>query len=119
VDNSLRGYNCSVFAYGQTGSGKTYTMMGSGSADVQDTECGLIPRICDRLFKQMAQRALMPPLPAGTEMEGGDVGEVGAKAFSKTKVTATFLEIYNEQVRDLLLLFVPKGRLILHTLHTR
>ena len=86
VHNALRGYNCAILAYGQTGSGKTYTMMGaesgamgagthnacggestsssssSSSSSPPLPQCadgpGLIPRICDELFGQLAgQRA--------------------------------------------------------------
>eukprot|EP00794_Sanderia_malayensis_P020111 gene20111-22082_t len=69
------GYNACIFAYGQTGSGKTHTMMGSAGNE------GLIPRICQSLFVQM--------------QNCGD----GGISF-RTEVS--YLEIYNERVRDLL-----------------
>ena len=69
----LDGYNATVLAYGQTGSGKTYTM---GSEVGQETP-GMIPRFLDDLF-------------AGMEEEGG------------FDVNATFLEVYGEDVVDLL-----------------
>ncbi|PNF18789.1 hypothetical protein B7P43_G01669 [Cryptotermes secundus] len=75
IESAFEGYNACVFAYGQTGSGKTFTMMGT-------PECqGLIPRICKTLFSRMA---------AGKE-EG---------ASYRTEVS--YLEIYNERVKDLL-----------------
>ncbi|KAF0288257.1 Kinesin-like protein KIF16B [Amphibalanus amphitrite] len=73
VDNAYDGYNACVFAYGQTGSGKTYTMMGT------QEERGLIPRICYRLFDKM---------------------ELSSDVRYRTEVS--YLEIYNEQVKDLL-----------------
>ncbi|MPC33344.1 Kinesin-like protein Klp98A [Portunus trituberculatus] len=75
VSNALQGYNACVFAYGQTGSGKTFTMMGSQSNP------GLIPRICEALFSSMAE---------------------GREAGTTYKVEVSYLEIYNERVKDLL-----------------
>jgi kinesin family member 16B len=73
--SSSTGYNACVFAYGQTGSGKTYTMM--GSAEMQ----GLIPRICKALFGRM---------------------KLGQGEGTGYKTQVSYLEIYNERVRDLL-----------------
>ena len=72
---AFEGYNACIFAYGQTGSGKTYTMM--GSSDNQ----GLIPRICEGLFSGMRNSADNGP---------------------SYRTEVSFLEIYNERVRDLL-----------------
>ncbi|XP_072171321.1 uncharacterized protein [Diadema setosum] len=74
LDASFDGYNACLFAYGQTGSGKTYTMMGD------ETEKGLIPRICENLLDRISSYE-------------EDV---------TFKVEVSFLEIYNERVRDLL-----------------
>ena len=49
VHISISGYNCSLFAYGQTGSGKSYSMVGYGN------NRGIVPIICDELFKTMKQ----------------------------------------------------------------
>ncbi|XP_055087232.1 stAR-related lipid transfer protein 9-like [Periophthalmus magnuspinnatus] len=68
------GYNVCLFAYGQTGSGKTYTMMGTPDS------IGLTPRICQGLFRSE------------------DVSSDG----QNSRVEISFLEIYNERVRDLL-----------------
>ena len=47
VNNSLRGYNCSVFAYGQTGAGKSWSMFGSmEKADLY----GAVPRSANVIF---------------------------------------------------------------------
>lgn len=72
---AFEGYNACIFAYGQTGSGKTYSMM--GSPDNQ----GLIPRICEGLFSGMRNNADNGP---------------------SYRTEVSFLEIYNERVRDLL-----------------
>ncbi|XP_036950875.1 kinesin-like protein KIF13B isoform X3 [Acanthopagrus latus] len=77
--NAFQGYNACIFAYGQTGSGKSYTMMGTGD------QPGLIPRLCSALFER-------------TQTEG-------RKEESFT-VEVSYMEIYNEKVRDLL---DPKG----------
>lgn len=81
VENAFNGYNVCVFAYGQTGSGKTYTMMGN---DNTEDELGLIPRICKSLFSKMAASA------ASTEDS------------TSFRTEASYLEIYNERVKDLL-----------------
>lgn len=74
---SVLGYNACVLAYGQTGSGKTHTMM--GSADEQ----GLTPRICKAMFARMQI-------------------DKQQETISGYKTTVSYLEIYNEKVRDLL-----------------
>ncbi|CAJ0916710.1 unnamed protein product [Ranitomeya imitator] len=79
LQNAFEGYNACIFAYGQTGSGKSYTMM--GTAD----QPGLIPRLCSTLFER-TQKAESDEL--------------------SFKVEVSFMEIYNEKVRDLL---DPKG----------
>lgn len=48
VDNTLEGYNGTIFAYGQTGSGKTYTMTGTPE---RYADRGIIPRTISYLFK--------------------------------------------------------------------
>ncbi|OWF50134.1 Kinesin-like protein KLP6 [Mizuhopecten yessoensis] len=84
LDNAFEGYNCSLFAYGQTGSGKSYSMVGYGA------NRGIVPITCDELFKTMA---------------------TNADANKRFEVTFSMLEIYNEQVRDLLSRENPKGGL--------
>uniref|UniRef100_A0A8C7ZDB6 Kinesin-like protein n=1 Tax=Oryzias sinensis TaxID=183150 RepID=A0A8C7ZDB6_9TELE len=77
VQSALDGYNVCVFAYGQTGSGKTYTMEGE---EYDDTR-GVIPRAVQQVFK------------AGQKL--------AAQGWEFT-FTASFVEIYNETLRDLL-----------------
>ncbi|KAM5218607.1 kinesin-like protein KIF16B isoform 4-T4 [Hipposideros larvatus] len=76
VKSAFEGYNACVFAYGQTGSGKSYTMMGNSG------DSGLIPRICERLFTRINETTRWDEASFRTEV--------------------SYLEIYNERVRDLL-----------------
>uniref|UniRef100_A0A674DZ45 Kinesin-like protein KIF16B n=1 Tax=Salmo trutta TaxID=8032 RepID=A0A674DZ45_SALTR len=73
---AFQGYNACIFAYGQTGSGKSYTMMGNPG------DAGLIPRICEGLFSRIAGMTRWDEASFRTEV--------------------SYLEIYNERVRDLL-----------------
>ncbi|XP_062379335.1 kinesin-like protein KIF13B isoform X3 [Sardina pilchardus] len=79
LDNAFQGYNACIFAYGQTGSGKSYTMMGSVD------QPGLIPRLCSTLFERTLKE------------------QREEESFT---VEVSYMEIYNEKVRDLL---DPKG----------
>ncbi|KXJ07474.1 Kinesin-like protein KIF19 [Exaiptasia diaphana] len=74
IESVVTGYNATVFAYGATGAGKTYTMLGS------DNKPGIMGLTLNDLFAQM-------------ESTKEDV---------KYKVTMSYLEIYNEMIRDLL-----------------
>lgn len=75
----LGGFNCTIFAYGQTGTGKTYTMSG----DISDIRplpdnAGIIPRVLYSLFNKL-------------ELEE-----------TENSVKCSFIELYNEELRDLL-----------------
>lgn len=87
---ALDGYNTTVLAYGQTGSGKTFTMM-EGFADAaagRETEImGVAPRLMRDLFNSL------PPQEHVVE---------GDKEIYNWKVSVSCLEIYNEEVYDLL-----------------
>lgn len=74
----LQGQNASVFAYGPTGAGKTHTMVGSPD------EPGLIPRCAAELFKLIDTHHQDPTVPW------------------KYKVLFSYLEIYQEKIKDLL-----------------
>ncbi|KAL6907643.1 hypothetical protein ACP4OV_002682 [Aristida adscensionis] len=80
VSDVLEGYNCTVFAFGQTGTGKTYTMEGEmrqKAGELPDT-AGVIPRAVRHIF---------------------DVLEAQKADYS---IKVTFLELYNEEITDLL-----------------
>ena len=78
VDAVFLGFNATVFAYGQTGSGKTFTM-GSASPGAAE-ERGIIPRAIHEIFARVAK----------------------LKATHRFSLRISFLEIYNEELRDLL-----------------
>jgi len=77
IQSALDGYNVCLFSYGQTGSGKTHTMQGSGNGQMR----GIIPRAIEQVgeYKQ------------NLEKQGW-----------KYEMRVSFLEIYNETIRDLL-----------------
>ena len=77
VEAVIQGYNGTIFAYGQTGCGKTFTMIG----DFANPEMkGIIPNAFDHIF--------------------GYINTESSK--KKFLVRCSFLEIYNEEIRDLL-----------------
>ncbi|KAJ8246912.1 hypothetical protein GJAV_G00256720 [Gymnothorax javanicus] len=76
VSGLFKGYNATVLAYGQTGSGKTYSMGGTyTSSQEHDPAVGVIPRVIRKLFLQK-----------------DDI----------MTLTVSYLEIYNEEILDLL-----------------
>ena len=75
VESTLQGYNTTIFAYGQTGCGKTFTMVGIPT-DIQQR--GIIPNSFAHIF--------------------GCISEASNKLFL---VKCAYIEIYNEEVRDL------------------
>ena len=77
VQSALDGYQVCLLSYGQTGSGKTHTMQGAGSGPMR----GIIPRAMEQVAAYCAQQKTRG---WAYEME------------------VTYVEIYNEQVRDLL-----------------
>uniref|UniRef100_A0A8C8H0J7 Kinesin-like protein n=1 Tax=Oncorhynchus tshawytscha TaxID=74940 RepID=A0A8C8H0J7_ONCTS len=83
LDEVISGYNCTVFAYGQTGTGKTFTMEGERSPNEEftweeDPLAGIIPRTLHQIFEKLSDN--------GTEFS----------------VKVSLLEIYNEELFDLL-----------------
>lgn len=83
VQSALDGYRVCIFAYGQTGSGKTYTMEGPGERGMGmvSSERGVIPRAVQQVVA--TSRAM--------KAQGWDF-----------QLEAQFLEIYNDELRDLL-----------------
>jgi centromeric protein E len=80
VSSAVSGLNGTIFAYGQTSSGKTYTMQGAGSIEDGSADGGGVVHMAARdifsMIEQSQDRIFL--------------------------VRASFLEIYNEDVRDLL-----------------
>lgn len=91
VNSCLEGYNATVLAYGQTGSGKTYTVMGADS--VHDTKtAGVIPRAIQSIFtKLQAEQAQAEKDKCNDE-----------EATFSFQIKLQFLELYGEEIRDLL-----------------
>lgn len=87
VENCLAGFNSSIFAYGQTGSGKTHTMSGvmADSEDFPSEGRGLTPRVFERLFARIDEEE-----------------KINADRQLVYQCRCSFLEIYNEQITDLL-----------------
>lgn len=81
TSSALEGYNVCLFAYGQTGAGKTFTMQGSLD-DPKDR--GLQPRIFEQIFALIGK--------ARRESSG-----------SEFLVKCSYIEVYNEQIMDLVL----------------
>ncbi|ETN03663.1 hypothetical protein PPTG_15889 [Phytophthora nicotianae INRA-310] len=77
VQSSLDGYHVCLFSYGQTGSGKTHTMQGSGNGQMR----GIIPRAIEMILQECET-----------------LKEQGWNYVTKV----SFLEIYNESLKDLL-----------------
>lgn len=78
LDNVLDGYNATVFAYGATGCGKTHTITGTSASP------GIIFLTMQELFDKIEERS----------------------SDKQTEVSLSYMEIYNETIRDLL---VPGG----------
>ncbi|KPJ15498.1 Kinesin-like protein KLP2 [Papilio machaon] len=82
IEEVLAGYNCTVFAYGQTGTGKTHTMVGENTGNEttwqDDPLAGIIPRALSQLFDELRL--------TNTEYT----------------VRVSYLELYNEELFDLL-----------------
>ncbi|XP_013009167.1 chromosome-associated kinesin KIF4A [Cavia porcellus] len=80
IKGIFKGYNATVLAYGQTGSGKTYSMGGAYTAEQEnEPTVGVIPRVIQLLFN-----------------------EIDKKSDFEFTLKVSYLEIYNEEILDLL-----------------
>lgn len=77
VDGVLEGYNGTIVAYGQTGTGKTFSM--EGQREPPELR-GIIPQSFEHIFATIAE----------------------SSATTKYLIRASYLEVYNEDIRDLL-----------------
>uniref|UniRef100_A0A452FGP8 Kinesin-like protein n=1 Tax=Capra hircus TaxID=9925 RepID=A0A452FGP8_CAPHI len=80
LDSFLQGYNCSVFAYGATGAGKTHTMLG------REGDPGIMYLTTMELYRRLE----------------------ACREEKRFEVLISYLEVYNEQIHDLL---EPRGPL--------
>ncbi|XP_043861254.1 kinesin-like protein KIF21B isoform X1 [Dromiciops gliroides] len=87
IEGCFEGYNATVLAYGQTGAGKTYTMGTGFDMSTSEEEHGIIPRAIAHLFRGIAER----------KKQAQEQGVPGPEF----KVSAQFLELYNEEILDL------------------
>ncbi|GAB7361756.1 hypothetical protein MBLNU230_g1802t1 [Neophaeotheca triangularis] len=114
VTSFVQGYNVSILAYGQSGAGKSYTMGTSGPEEQSDSQVmGVVPRAAQALFEKLN----------GSGAAGGSMRQSGiqtpkrysthtlptlnnlakqANADKNWTLKATYVEIYNENLRDLL-----------------
>jgi hypothetical protein len=88
VQSVLQGYNGTIFCYGQTGAGKTHTM--EGKPNPPDSR-GLIPSAFQQMYDHVAL--------------------ANVNQNEKYLVRASYFEIYNEEIRDLL--FSPSKKIII------
>ena len=80
---AFEGFNATILAYGQTGSGKTYTMGSTTNFRLTDDQQGIIPRVISNTFEMVEARVKANP----------DI---------TYRVKTQFLEIYGENIKDLL-----------------
>lgn len=79
----FHGFNATILAYGQTGSGKTHSMGTGSTLGVPFEQVGIVPRVFKFIFDELELRRAQ-------------------SEFSEFKVKISFLELYNEELHDLL-----------------
>jgi kinesin family member 1 len=85
VTNVLDGYNACIFSYGLTGAGKSYTLIGGNTEESK----GLTPRICEGLFSRIGKLTNSP-------------SNTSTPVNIRYEIAVSYLEIYAEQIRDLI-----------------
>jgi len=80
VEGFILGYNATILAYGQTGSGKTFTMGTTSQNIIGEENLGVLPRVMKDIWDFVNEEKKL-----------------------KTRIKISFLEIYNEEILDLLL----------------
>ena len=79
----FHGFNATILAYGQTGSGKTHSMGTGSTFGMPFEEVGIVPRVFKFVFEELEARKR-------------------AAEYAEFKVKVAFLELYNEELHDLL-----------------
>ena len=111
VEAFTQGYNVSLLAYGQSGAGKSFTMGTSGPGEQHDEDLmGVVPRAARALFEQLE----VPKTTTTTSNKASNrnslshlktprgYGQQNTLGDRNWQLKATYVEIYNEQLRDLL-----------------
>jgi kinesin family member 5 len=79
----LNGFNASLIVYGQTGSGKTFTMFGNSSRTPSPAATrGIVPRACEEILEAVKEKL--------------------TKGYLETALAVSYVEVYGDQVTDLL-----------------
>jgi kinesin family member 21 len=92
LTNYLKISLAQIMAYGQTGSGKTFTMGSEAHSEPESsTHSGLIPRFMSDFFHSLQKKK-----------EESDKGKEGSPVLLGYSLTASFLEVYGEEIFDLL-----------------
>ncbi|CAI7584897.1 unnamed protein product [Penicillium glandicola] len=115
VDSFVEGYNVSIMAYGQSGAGKSFTMGTSGPTEHNNMQnMGIIPRAAQCLFDKLdgpsrhnrngshSTTGLRTP-QRYSMTSAASFGKLNQEKEKTWQLKATYVEIYNEHLRDLLL----------------
>ncbi|KAK4870645.1 hypothetical protein LT330_004993 [Penicillium expansum] len=115
VDSFVQGYNVSIMAYGQSGAGKSFTMGTSGPIEQHNMQdMGIIPRAAQVLFDKLdgpskhnrngshSTTGLRTPQRYSMS-SAASFGKLNQDKEKTWQLKATYVEIYNEHLRDLLL----------------
>lgn len=118
LEHAFEGYHVCIFAYGQTGAGKSFTMMGLPSSEAG---AGVIPRLCKDLFDYIDEhssdtQSFSVETRCGVLIRRGDLTTgifsrppqpntqhtMHSPRTRKHSLLSSYMEIYNEKVKDLL-----------------
>ena len=101
VESVIDGYNGTIFAYGQTGCGKTWTMTGDSN---NPKDYGIIPNSFDHIFEAVAVGVdgASDDDDDDDDDEENDKKNKNEEEVKNFLVQVSYLEIYNEEIRDLL-----------------
>jgi Kinesin motor domain len=98
----FEGFNATILAYGQTGSGKSYTMGSLSSAKLPEREQGIIPRVIANMYDMIREGVEQGTAAAAAAGAAAGTSSGSAEGTVSYAVRCQFLEIYGENVNDLL-----------------
>lgn len=107
MDKFIQGYNITILAYGQTGSGKTFTMGTGLEGAVNEDFLGIIPRAVGFIFNYLYQEQSKSgdrstSMQIDSTFDASASGQQQKDIPSSFEMYVSFLEIYNEDIIDLL-----------------